>query len=182
MKSVLKIIGIVILILIVAILVTGLFVSADIHVERQVSINKDRTTVFNFIKHLENQDKFSVWQQMDPNMKHTLTGTDGTVGAVSAWESDNEQVGVGEQEITNIKEGERIDFELRFKKPEEMNSMAYFTTADEGTGTKVAWGFDAHVPYPFNAFMIFAGDLDAQLGPDLEKGLGNLKTIMESEG
>lgn len=29
-----------------------------------------------------------------------------------AWESDNDNVGVGEQEIVNMVDGERIDYEL----------------------------------------------------------------------
>jgi hypothetical protein len=36
---------------------------------------------------------------MDPDMKKTYRGTDGTVGFVSEWESNKKDVGTGEQEI-----------------------------------------------------------------------------------
>jgi hypothetical protein len=39
---------------------------------------------------------------MDPNMKKTYTGTDAEVGFISAWESTDKNVGVGEQEIKKI--------------------------------------------------------------------------------
>ena len=52
---------------------------------------------------------------MDPDMKKTYRGTDGTVGFVSAWDSEKDDVGKGEQEIIKITDGERIDYELRFQ-------------------------------------------------------------------
>ena len=53
-----------------------------------------------------------------------FTGTDGTVGFISAWESDIKNVGSGEQEILNIVEGERLGYEIRFLKPFKLTSWA----------------------------------------------------------
>ena len=36
---------------------------------------------------------------MDRNVKKSFKGTDGTVGFVAAWDSDNKKVGKGEQEV-----------------------------------------------------------------------------------
>lgn len=69
------------------------------------------------MKLLKNQDNFRVWFSKDPAIKKTFSGTDGTVGAVAGWDSKNQNVGVGEQEIKKIVKGERIDSELRFKVP-----------------------------------------------------------------
>ena len=52
-------------------------------------------------------------------MKIETHGTDGTPGFVSAWNSTSNEVGEGEQEIKKITEGERVDTELRFKRPFE---------------------------------------------------------------
>ncbi|MBL4705238.1 MAG: SRPBCC family protein [Flavobacteriales bacterium] len=180
MKKLLKVVGIIALILIAAFLITGLFVNGDIHIEREVSINKDKASVFNYIKFMEHQKEFSVWHKIDPDQVHIMKGTDGTVGAIHSWVSKNDSVGEGEQEIKSIIEGDRIDFELRFQKPDEMSCTAYFTTKVDGIGTKVLWGFDMNIPYPFNAFMLFT-DMDEMLGPDLQGGLNNLKSILEKE-
>ena len=89
-------------------------------------------------------------------MKKTYSGTDGTVGFVSAWESDNKDVGIGEQEIKKITEGERIDFELRFFEPFESTDPAYMTTESVSENqTKVKWGFNGHMDYPMNIMMLF---------------------------
>ena len=46
--------------------------------------------------------------------------------------------------------------------------------------TKVKWTFEGSIPYPWNIFNLFM-DMDEAMGPDLEKGLNNLKVILESE-
>jgi hypothetical protein len=84
--------------------------------------------VFDYVRLLNNQDNFSKWATMDPAMKKSFSGTDGTVGFVSAWESKKKDVGKGEQEIIKITEGQRIDYELRFKEPFEATDLAYITT------------------------------------------------------
>ena len=111
-------------------------------------------------------------------MKKNYTGTDGTVGFVSAWESDNKDVGKGEQEIMGITEGQRIDYELRFKEPFESKGGAYMTTADAGGATKVEWGFEGNMAYPMNIMMLFM-DMEKALGPSLAEGLDNLKKELE---
>ena len=177
--KVLKKILIVLVILIALPLIIALFVNGEYAVVRDVTINKPKPEVFDYIKYLRNQDNFSVWNQMDPNMKKGLTGTDGEVGAVASWESDVDSVGKGEQEIIKIADGERIDFELRFKEPFESTDYAYFTTEAVGDNqTRVQWGFNGKMPYPMNLMMLFM-NMEEMLAPDLERGLANLKVVME---
>lgn len=153
MKIIKKIlIGLIILIAIP--LIVALFVKKDYAVQRGVTINKPKQEVFDYIKLLKNQDNYSKWNKMDPAMKKSYKGTDGTVGFVARWESDNDEVGWGEQEIKKITEGERIDFELRFIKPFEATEPAYMTTETvNGNQTKVTWGFSGYFNYPMN-FML----------------------------
>lgn len=78
-------------------------------------IDRPVREVFDYVKHLRNQKYYSVWVMADPDVKLTYTGEDGTVGFISSWSSENKNVGVGSQEITNIVEGQRYDVELRFE-------------------------------------------------------------------
>lgn len=175
----LKKILIAIVIIIAIPLVIALFVKKDYSVEREITINKPKQEVFNYVKYLKNQDNYSKWATMDPNMKKTYRGTDGTVGFVSAWESDKDDVGTGEQEIKKITEGERIDFELRFIKPFEATEPAYMTTESVSENqTKVKWGFSGHISYPMNIMML-SMDFEKMIGDDLETGLLNLKSKLE---
>ena len=175
-------IGIIIVLvgIIVLFLIIGLFVKKDYSVGKEIVVNKPKTAVFEYLKFLKNQNKFSIWASMDPNMKTVFKGTDGTVGFVSAWESNNNKnVGKGEQEILKIVDGERIDYDIRFLKPFKSTSWAYITTAAVNDNqTKVHWGFTGKMKYPSNLTMLFM-NMEKLVGGDLEKGLQNLKAILE---
>jgi uncharacterized protein YndB with AHSA1/START domain len=165
--------------IIALLLIIALFMKKDFAIEREVTINKTKPEVFAYLLALKNQDKFSVWAMKDPNMKKTYTGADSTVGFVSAWDSENGDVGKGEQEIKKITPGERIDYELRFIKPFESTNNAYMATeAVTENQTKVKWGFHGKMVYPTNIMPLFC-DMDKMLGKDLETGLTNLKGILE---
>ncbi|SNR77601.1 SRPBCC family protein [Flavobacterium sp. ov086] len=170
----------VVLILIVAIvLIAAYFMPKDYAIQREITINKPADSVFNYVKYLKNQNQFSVWANIDPKMKSTYKGTDGTVGSISAWESNIKEVGVGEQEITKITEGKRIDFALRFKKPMEDTAVGFMSTeAITANQTKVKWGINGVFPYPMNIMMPMM-NMDTMIGKDLDKGLENLKAQME---
>jgi len=87
------------------VLIAALFVNGDYAVVREVTINKPKSEVFNYVKYVKNQDEFSVWNMRDPNMKKEYRGEDGTVGFVYGWDSDNKDVRKGEQEIKKNSEG-----------------------------------------------------------------------------
>ncbi|MCI9845929.1 SRPBCC family protein [Flavobacterium pectinovorum] len=170
----------VILILIISVvLIAAYFMPGEYAVTREITINKPADSIFNYVKYLKNQNEFSVWANIDPKMKTTYKGTDGTVGAISAWESDVKDVGVGEQEITKITQGKRIDFALRFKEPMNDTAVGFMSTeAVAGNQTKVKWGINGVMPYPMN-IMLPMMKMDQMIGNDLQKGLQNLKTKME---
>ncbi|GAB3419558.1 SRPBCC family protein [Niabella aquatica] len=170
-KILLAIVAVIVLLLIVA-----LFVKKDFSITREVVINKPIAEVFNYVKYIKNQDNFSVWNQLDPNMKKSYSGTDGTPGFVYAWEG-NKDVGKGEQEIKAIEENKRVDIELRFKEPMEgTNQSAIITTPVDAGKTKVQWGFYGSSPYPFNLMNLCMGSM---VGGDLQKNLDNLKNVLE---
>jgi len=117
---------------------------------------------------------------MDPQMKKTYTGTDAEVGFISAWDSTDKNVGVGEQEIKKISENERIDFELRFLKPFKALHLAHMSTAKiSDNQTKVLWSFEGYMKYPMNLMMLFM-NFDKMIGDDLATGLSRLKDNLES--
>lgn len=161
-------------------LVLALFAKKGYTIEREITINKPKGEVFNYIKHLKNQDHYSKWVMMDPNLKKDFRGIDGTPGFVYAWEG-NKKAGKGEQEIKRIAEGERMDVEVRFIKPfEGIANTPFITEAVNGNQTKVKWGMSSRMKYPMNVMLLFM-NFDKILGADLEVSLGNLKTILERQ-
>ena len=179
--KVLKKIGIGLAVIIAIILIIPLFTKKEYSVMRETVIARPKAAVFDDIVLLKNQDNFSVWAQMDKNMKKSYKGTDGQVGFVSAWESNNDNVGAGEQEIKKILPGERIDYELRFLKPFKATNHAFLKLEQmPGDQTKVMWGFYAKTPYPFNLMLLFF-DAEKLIGKDFDAGLANLKKILEKK-
>lgn len=161
-------------------LIAALFAKKDFEIEREIVIAKPKNQVFEYILLLKNQDKFSKWANIDPKMKKEYRGTDGTVGFVSAWNSEDQNVGVGEQEIKKITDGERIDYELRFIKPFASTAPAYMITETVPENqTKVKWGYIGTMAYPMN---LMIPTIQAQLAADLDEGLKNLKKVLESDG
>jgi hypothetical protein len=162
--------------LIAILLVAALFIKKDYAVEREITINKPKQEVFDYVKHLKNQDNYSKWVRMDPNMKKDFRGTDGTVGFVYAWDG-NKDAGKGEQEIKSITEGEKLDVEVRFEKPFEGIAYAPITTETVSENqTKVKWGMKGKNKWPMNFMNPF---MDKMLGKDLETSLTALKGILE---
>lgn len=178
MKTLKRLVLLVVILLAIP-LVTALFVKKKYAVEREIEINQPKTEVFNYVKFLKNQENYSKWATMDPEMKKTYTGEDGTVGFVSTWDSEVPEVGKGEQEIIAIDEGKRIDFELRFFEPFESTEPAYIITESVNDSvTNVKWGFSGHMNYPMNLLLLFM-DFEKMIGDDLQQGLENLKGVME---
>ena len=166
--------GLVVLILILAALAPKTY-----DVSRSVDIAKPKKEVFAYLKSLKNQNEWSPWAKKDPDMVQTFTGTDGEVGATNHWKG-NKQVGEGEQEITKIMEGERVETELRFLKPWASTSDCYLVTEETSPeSTKVTWGFTGKNRFPMSIMMLFMS-MDKMVGKDFEEGLANLKQTLEA--
>ncbi|WP_194975331.1 SRPBCC family protein [Aquiflexum lacus] len=179
--KILKNMTIIIVIIIAIPMIGALFTARDVSVEREITINKPHHEVYGYAKYLKNQDNFSKWSLTDPDMQKEYKGTDGEVGFVSFWKSENPDVGSGEQEILAIQEGKRIDYALRFFEPFESNDKAFmeFESINENN-TLVRWGYEGHMAYPMNA-LLWVMDMEKMVGDDFQTGLENLKRILETK-
>jgi hypothetical protein len=115
-------------------------------------------------------------------MKINTKGKDGTIGYVHAWKSEDDNVGEGQQRIVNLVLGSkksRLDIELKFIKPFESINPSYMSTEFiSEKKSKVTWSITSNMPYPFNLFGAVM-NMEERLGNDLNKGLKNLKVILE---
>ena len=164
--------------LVLLLLVLYLLAPATYDVSRTVEVRKPPEDVFLYLKYLKNQDEWSPWGQKDPDMKKEFRGTDGTVGAVSTWDG-NKQVGAGEQEITHIVPGRRIETVLRFLKPWKSTSDGYLQVEPSAVGSTVRWGFRGQSGFPMRLMLLFMS-MDKMVGKDFETGLSNLKARLEA--
>ena len=164
-------------VLAVLLLIIALLVKKDFSLQKEVTINKPKQEVFDYLKHIKNQEKYSVWVMKDPNIKIVYTGIDGTVGFTSSWQSNDKNVGVGEQEIKNITEGESMQVEIRFKKPFEGTNQALTTVTASGPyQNKVVTLFSGTSRFPMNIMNLF---MDKLVGSDMQANLHNMKANLE---
>ncbi|MBP6090345.1 MAG: SRPBCC family protein [Crocinitomicaceae bacterium] len=159
-------------------LIIALFTRKNYGVQEEITIQLPANEVFDYLKHLINQEKFSKWVMTDPAMKKTLTGEDGTIGFIYAWDSQNKQAGAGEQEIMGLEPSKFIDVEVRFLRPFKGVAKTPFTIqALTETETRVIWGMSSKMVYPMNIMLLF--NIENILAKDLKESLNNLKVILE---
>jgi hypothetical protein len=155
--------------------IIALFIPKDYKVENFTIINKPKHEVFDYIKFVKNQEQYSKWVMSDPNVKTTLTGTDGTIGFIYAWEGP--KAGAGEQEITGITDGDHITMEIRFIKPFKSIGHTYMeTVAESEHSTKITWALSGKSNYPVN---LMTALMKGTLKNDIGISLNNLKRILE---
>lgn len=148
-------------------------------IEKSIDIRRNGSEVFNYLKLTKNQDNFSVWNMTDPGMKKEFHGTDGTAGFVYTWDSANKNVGAGEQETKAVVDGKSIEFEVRFFRPMKNTGKVHFLIDKKSENiTGVTWIFDSPSKFPYS---LIAPIFKKMLGKDLEKGLINLKGILEKD-
>jgi hypothetical protein len=66
--------------IIALILIAAAFMKKEYSISASIIIDKPQVEVFNYIKFLKNQEKYSKWVMADPNVMMTYTGKDGEVG------------------------------------------------------------------------------------------------------
>jgi hypothetical protein len=169
--------------LIASLLLIALFTRKSYRIERAVTIAKPLHEVFDYIRHLKNQDHYNKWVMMDPAMKKDFRGTDGTVGFIYGWDG-NKKAGAGEQEIMLVEADSRMDSQVRFIRPFKAIANSFLHTRaitqpnTSQEATRVQWVFSSQLKYPANIFLLLM-NVEKTLGKDLEISLNKLKTILE---
>lgn len=179
--KVLKILGIVLLVLVLALVAIGLIAPKTYDIKRDIVINASNDVVFKNVSHYSEFPKWSPWQELDPTMKTNLEGTDGTVGAKYSWVG-NDKVGSGSMTITKVEPGKTVEHDLQFLKPFESRSNTYMIVEEAEGGQKVTWGMKGESDFVSRIFMTFMGGMDKAVGGDYEKGLNKLKALSEAGG
>ncbi len=165
-KILLVLVGIAVLLLIVA-----AFLPKTFKAEASVVIHRPQQEVYDYVKYVKNQDHYGKWNLMDPEMKKSYEGSDGTVGFRYSW--DSEKVGKGTQTIMRLTEGQEVLTELDFGFGDPASSHI-LVEAVSPSESKVTWGISGDSPWPMNIMSLFY-----DMSGDFEEGLTNLKNVLE---
>jgi effector-binding domain-containing protein len=146
-------------------------------VERNITISKSPAFVKSKLMDLQFfHQSWSPWTEKDPAMTVDYNGNTGEVGHSMNWKSDVKEVGNGTLTIVATN-GDSIIERLTFEGMGD--SKAYHIVTGTENETNVVWGMDMQVGFFFRPMMMF-WDMDEMIGPDYEKGLANLKLVLEN--
>src|ERR1700760_2698488 len=82
--------------------------------EKSVLINAPVERVWSNVNTLHACNKWSPWMSKDENILLKYSGTDGTPGASFSWDSENKNVGAGNQTITKVIPNSEVDSRIVF--------------------------------------------------------------------
>ena len=156
----------------------GFLLPREVAVSRQIAINAPPDMVFFYVNDLKKFNEWSPWEQKDPGMKQTYSGPQSGVGQKVAWESAQDDVGTGTQEIIESVAGKHVKTALNFGDMGTAN--ATFDLEGFDGGTKIVWGFTTDTGN--NPMMRWMGLMfDKWVGKEYETGLASLKALAEKQ-
>jgi effector-binding domain-containing protein len=173
MKTLKKIfIGIVIFLALIVIV--SFMLPSKVRVERSMVMNAPPDVVFNQVNNLKNWEQWDAWTRMDSAMSKKYEGPEAGANCKRTWES--KKVGNGSMLIVESKPDDSISIQLDFGNMGKPSSTFKFEKVENGT--KVSWIMNSDLGMnPMHR--IFGLFEDKMIGPDFEKGLTNMKEIVE---
>ena len=171
-----------ILLLLLLIIVAGSIYIATLEntydVQRTKVIRGPEEVVFNVVNDYKTWPSWSPWLGQDPEAKLTFGETTKGVGGTYAW--SGEVIGDGNME-TLFTEKDSISQKLNFTIPRVSTSAVYWNFKKVNKGTAVTWGMKGELDFMEKAYMLYAGGMDKLMGPDYERGLVKLDSIVQAE-
>ena len=146
-------------------------------VVRETDIAAPADAVHDLIVDFREWQRWSPWEDLDPNLDRTFIGPDRGEGAEYAWKG-NRKAGQGSMEITEDRPDEVV-VAVEFLKPFKSSSTATFRLDEVGGATHVSWTMVGPRTFATKVMGIFK-KMDDMIGPDFEKGLARLKTAAET--
>jgi hypothetical protein len=167
----------------VAVIILGIVLFAamqpsEFHVVRTASMSAPAAAVFAQVNDFHNWEAWSPWAKLDPAVKNSFEGAPSGTGAKFSW-AGNKKVGEGRMTITESQPSELVKIHLEFIKPFASTCTTEFTFRPEGAQTLVTWSMTGRNNLIAKAFCLFM-NMDKMIGGDFEKGLTNMKSVVEA--
>lgn len=170
-----------VLIFILIVLIAGaIFVAVQpgtYDISRSRTINAPQKVVNNYITDYTRWPDWSPWLQQEPDA--VITYGDKTSGVDASYSWKGEKLGEGSMETVYISK-DSISQRIKFISPYESSAMVYWTTEAQENSTKVTWGMQGEMGFMEKAYAMLGGGMDNMLGPDYERGLEKLDSVIVS--
>lgn len=167
-----------VVLLLVIFLIVAAIQPEDFRVARTLCMKAPAAAPFAQVNDFHLWEHWSPWLKLDPAAKLTFDGAPAGKGAIYSWDG-NKNVGAGRSTILESKPNERILIQLDFLRPFRATNNAEFTFRPAGDETAVTWTLTGKKPnLMFKAMHMFM-NMDKMVGSQFEKGLADMKAIVE---
>jgi effector-binding domain-containing protein len=147
-------------------------------VQRTRTIQAPAAVVYENIIDFKNWKAWSSWAEADPDMAFTFPEQTKGIGGSYSWEDKN---GVGIMKTINAKPFSSVSQEMQVAEYPKSDVDWTLKPNDDGT-TDVTWSISGKdLPFGFKAFALFTGGMEEQIGPNYERSLEKLDSIVVAD-
>lgn len=135
--------------------------------------------IYNTVNDYKEWPRFSPWieQDMDANLTYDEISSGNNAGY--SWEGD--VLGEGYMKTINTNPHESISQEINFTKPFESSANINWKFDSTENVTKVTWEMNGQQDFMTKMYVAFAGSIEENTGPDFERGLFKLDSIVQAD-
>jgi len=165
--------------LLIIIIATSIYIAVqpnEFKVTRTKTIQAPAAVIYNNVIDYKNWKSWSSWVEKDPNMTITLPEKTIGIGGSYSWEDKD---GIGTMKTIGANPNKSITQEMQFAEfPKSDVSWAFKSNSDGSTD--VTWDISGKdLPFVFKAFSTFMGGMEKQIGPEYERSLEKLDSIVQ---
>ena len=147
-------------------------------VSRERTINAPSVVLYDNVIDFKNWEAWSSWVEKEPDLKLMFPEQTEGIGGSYSWEGKD---GIGKMKTIAANPKTSIVQELQFDDfhPSKIN-WTFESTSDNKT--KVTWKMNSEkLPFIFKGFAAVSGGFDNMIGPDFERGLEKLDSVVVAE-
>lgn len=165
-------------ILLLLLAVMAAFRPATYRVVRSATMTAPPASVFAQTNDLRKYQAWNPFGKSDSKATYLYEGPATGVGSVLRWSSTG-QTGAGTMTIVESRPNESVRYRLVFLKPMAGAGDMTFTLQAQGNQTLVTWSMEGENSYVAKFMGLFM-NMDKMIGGAFERGLAEIKTIVEA--
>jgi len=146
-------------------------------VARTKVIKAPVAVIFSEVNDFNKRANWSPWIEKEPDATYNYSKESTGKGSSFGWKGD--VLGEGNLETINTYLLDSIHRSIKFLKPFESNADIYWNFKPVADGTEVTWGMKGKLSFVSRAYMAITGGMEKQVGPDYERGLFKLDSVVQ---
>ena len=145
-------------------------------ITRTRTIKAPAAVIYNNVIDFKNWEAWSPWVEQDPKLQITYPEQTSGVDGSYSWIG---QDGAGNMKTLAVSPNDSISQEMQFEDFPPSNVYWKFEKAEKGTD--VSWGMRSEsMPFMLKLYTSISGGMDKMVGPNFERGLEKLDSIVVS--